>query len=59
MSGRSPDGDGLLTVMLPTLNWLPATLLNMLFVAWKLGGLVMMDVEMKDGKRPTYLSGPA
>jgi hypothetical protein len=34
------------------LNWSPATLLKVLFVAWKLEELIIMKVEIKDDKRP-------
>jgi hypothetical protein len=35
---------------------LPATLLKVLFVAWKLEELIIMEVEIKVDERPTYLS---
>jgi hypothetical protein len=35
---------------------LPAALLKVLFVAWKLDELIIMEVEIKDDKRQAYLS---
>jgi hypothetical protein len=35
---------------------LPATLLKVLFVAWMLEELVIMEVEIKNDKRPAYRS---
>jgi hypothetical protein len=34
------------------LNWWPATLLKVLFEAWRLEVFIIVEVKMKDDKRP-------